>query len=223
MTLIGQEHFGARQDIVRLAPLPVDRVLDIGCGPGLTGAALRAAGAREVWGVERDPALAEAAAMRLDRVIHADLDNDPLLGLPPGSVDLLIYADVLEHLVDPWSLLAAQRTLLRPGGAVVISLPNVRHIRVLFGLLVRGTFSYRPEGILSIGHLRFFTTRSMRAMIAGAGYRIVRETGSYAPTGDHLRHWSLGLLDDFLAQQRLFLVQPLEDPESVASGEPHSQ
>ena len=211
-TLVGQEQFGARDDVVRLAPLPVGRVLDVGCGPGLTGAALREAGAREVWGVERDPELARAAATRLDRVIETDLAADPLLGLAPASVDLLVYADVLEHLVDPWSLLAAQRMLLRPGGAVIISLPNVRHIRVVGDLLINGAFTYRAEGIMSIGHLRFFTTRSMRAMLTGAGYRIVREEANYAPWGRRLSRLSLGLLDDLFAQQRLFLGRVPDDP-----------
>lgn len=209
--LVGQEHFVARRDIVRIAPLPVGRVLDVGCGPGLTGAALRAAGATEVWGVERDADLAHAAATRLDRVIQADLGDDPLLGLPPASVDLLVYADVLEHLVDPWTVLAAQRALLRPGGAAVISLPNVRHIRVVGGLLLRGNFTYQAEGIMSIGHLRFFTTRSMRELITGAGYRIVREDANYAPRGRLLRRLSLGLFDDLAAEQRLFVARAVGD------------
>ena len=210
-TLVGQERFTARQDIVRLAPTPIARVLDVGCGPGLTGAALRVAGAHEVWGVERDPDLAQAALSRLDRVISVDVSMDPLVGLSPASVDLLVYADVLEHLVDPWSVLAAQRALLRPGGWAVISLPNVRHARVVAGLLLRGTFTYQAEGIMSIGHLRFFTTRSMRSLIKGAGYRIVREEANYAPWGRRLRSLSLGLLDDLLAQQRLFLARPADD------------
>lgn len=183
VSLVGQEQFAARQDIVRLAPLPLGRVLDVGCGPGLTGAALREAGAEEVRRAARDPDLARAAATRLDRVIQADLGQDPLLGLAPASVDLLVYADVLEHLLDPWSLLVAQRALLRPGGAALISLPNIRHIRVLGDLLIRGRFTYRAEGIMSIGHLRFFTTRSMRSLITGAGYRISREEANYAPMG----------------------------------------
>lgn len=205
-TLVGQESFSVRADILRLIPSETGRVLDIGCGPGLTGEAIRAAGAREVWGVERDPVLAEQARSRLDRVITGDIAERPLLDLPLEAFDVLIYADVLEHLVDPWSVLAAQQTLLRRGGLAIFSLPNVRHIRTL-GSLLRGEWAYTDEGILSIGHLRFFTTRGMRRLISGAGYEILREGANYAPRGVWLRRLSLGLLDDFAAEQRLFVAR----------------
>lgn len=206
-TLVGQESFSVRADILRLIPIEAARVLDIGCGPGLTGEAIRAAGAREVWGIERDPVLAEQARSRLDRVITGDIAERPLLDLPLGAFDVLIYADVLEHLVDPWSVLAAQQSLLRVGGHAVFSLPNVRHIRTLGSLLLRGEWAYTDEGILSIGHLRFFTTRGMRRLISGAGYEILREDANYAPKGVWLRRLSLGLLDDFAAEQRLFVAR----------------
>jgi SAM-dependent methyltransferase len=173
----------------------------------LTGEAIRAAGAREVWGVERDPRLAEQARLRLDQVITGDISERPLLDLPSGSFDVLIYADVLEHLVDPWSVLDAQRGLLRSGGHAVFSLPNVRHIRVVASLLLQGEWRYTEEGILSMGHLRFFTTRGMRRLITGAGYEILREEANYAPRGVWLRRLSLGLLDDVSAEQRLFVAR----------------
>jgi SAM-dependent methyltransferase len=206
-TLVGQNSFKIRADVLRLVPPGASRVLDVGCGPGLTGEAIRAAGAREVWGVERDPGLAEQARQRLNRVVIGDIGEEPLLDLPLAGFDVLIYADVLEHLVDPWSVLATQRSLLRAGGHAVFSLPNVRHIRVVASLLFRGEWQYTDEGILSIGHLRFFTTRGMRRLINGAGFEIVREAANYAPRGALLRRLSLGLLDDLAAEQRLFLAR----------------
>ncbi|MHB8958917.1 MAG: class I SAM-dependent methyltransferase, partial [Candidatus Limnocylindrales bacterium] len=112
-----------------------------------------------------------------------------------------------EHLVDPWSVLVAQRSLLRPGGQAIFSLPNVRNIRILASLLLRGEWRYTDEGILSIGHLRFFTTRGMRRLINGAGYEILREEANYAPRGVWLRRLSLGILDDLAAEQRLFVAR----------------
>lgn len=206
-TLVGQHEFTLRPEIVRLVPPGTGRVLDIGCGPGLTGAAIREAGAREVWGIERDPALAEQARQRLDRVVTGDISEAPMLDLLPASFDVLVYADVLEHLVDPWSVLAAQRSLLRSDGHAVFSLPNIRHIRILASLILRGEWSYTEEGILSIGHLRFFTTRGMRRLIRGAGFEILQESANYAPRGVWLRRLSLGLLDDLAAEQRLFVAR----------------
>lgn len=206
-TMVGQTAFTPRADVVRLIPVPVDRVLDVGCGPGLTAQAMREAGAREVWGVERDPQLAEEARTRLDGVVCGDLSENPCFDLPLGSFDVVVYADVLEHLVDPWTVLKAQTRLLKPGGLAVFSLPNVRNARVVGSLLLRGKWAYQDEGIMSIGHLRFFTTRTMRRMITGAGYEIVREEASYRPKGLLVRRLSLGLLDDFVAEQRLFVAR----------------
>ncbi|MHB8959824.1 MAG: class I SAM-dependent methyltransferase, partial [Candidatus Limnocylindrales bacterium] len=90
-TLVGQNSFKVRADILRLVPPATGRVLDIGCGPGLTGEAMRTAGAREVWGIERDPGLAEQARRRLDRVMTGDISDQPLLDLPTGAFDVLIY------------------------------------------------------------------------------------------------------------------------------------
>ena len=205
---VGQEAFKLRHDVAAMVPGPVERVLDVGCGPGLTGAALREVGVAEVWGLERDVELAEAARSQLDHVVCGDLDGASV-ELPDGQFDGLIYADVLEHLVDPWSVLREQRRLLRSGGFAILSIPNVRNLRVLAPLLLRGEWRYTAEGIMSIGHLRFFTTKSMRRLLHGAGYRIVDERANYSPRGRLVGRLSLGLLDDLVAEQRLFLARPV--------------
>lgn len=204
---VGQHAFVARPDILALLTTPIGRVLDVGCGPGLTGEAVRVAGAREVWGLERDPELAEEARRRLDHVICSDLGTSAIEQLPTDYFDTIIYADVLEHLVDPWAVLKEQIVLLAPGGTAVISLPNVRHLRVLAPLILRGEWVYTDEGLLSVGHLRFFTTRTMRRLIRDAGYSIDRESANYGPRGRLLARLSLGLLDDILATQRLFVAR----------------
>src|SRR5437763_149004 len=79
-----------------------------------TGAALKARQDVEVLGVEREPAYAQEAATRLDRVITADVEQlDPAT---LGRFDALIAADVLEHLVDPWTALRRCAQTLEPGG-----------------------------------------------------------------------------------------------------------
>lgn len=204
-TLVGQEVFRPRWDLVGLVPLPARRILDIGCGPGLTGAALKSEGAEEVWGVERDPQLAAEARVHLDVVVCSDLEQPALLTLPEHYFDVILYGDVLEHLIDPWTVLREGRRFLRQRGRIVVSLPNAQHISVLGGLL-RGEWKYVDDGILSIGHLRFFTTRSMRSLISGAGYQIERERANYGPRGRWLSQVTFGILDDFVAVQRVFVA-----------------
>src|SRR5919112_954782 len=95
-----------------------------GCASGALGAALKARQDCEVVGIESDPSYARDAEERLDRVICADLNTfDEDL----GRFDCLVAADVLEHLVDPWAVLARWATALEPGCRAVISLPNARH------------------------------------------------------------------------------------------------
>lgn len=211
-TMIGQETFRPRLDVAALIPGPVQRVLDVGCGPGLSGDAIRGAGVNEVWGIERDPALAAVAEERLDRVLCSDLDHGALEDLPAGFFDGVIYADVLEHLVDPWSVLGAHRRLVKSDGFIVVSLPNVRHYRVLLELAIAADWAYEPEGIKSIGHLRFFTTRGMRRLISDAGYRIELERANYGPKGAIATRVTFGLVDDFVAVQRLFRARPADIP-----------
>lgn len=160
-----------RSEFMRLIPPDVRRVLDVGCGAGALGAALKRRGPVEVVGVERDPGAAEAARCVLDRVYQGDIE---LLDLPygAGTFDCLVLADVLEHLRDPWGALRRLIPLLPPHGLLIASLPNVRHWSVLRGLL-QGEWTYLPAGILDKGHLRFFTLKSGRALLEAAGFEIL--------------------------------------------------
>lgn len=163
---------GLNEDLLALLPQSAGRVLDVGCGTGRLGEAIKAgAPGTVVHGLDRAAVpLAEAAA-RLDRVFEADLD----VGLPElaGPYDAILCGDVLEHLADPWTRLEDLTALLAPGGCVVASLPNVRHYAVVRDLLFRGRFRYRDKGILDRTHLRFFTLDSMRDLLAQAGLEIV--------------------------------------------------
>ena len=208
MSFVGQEHFRPRTDLLPLIPATAQRVLDVGCGPGLTGAALLARGTPEVWGLERDAALAAQARTRLTNVVSADADANEEAGLPKGYFDVLLYADVLEHMLDPWTTLQRHRELLSAGGRIVASIPNVRHFRVVAPLVLRARWTYTDEGLLSVGHVRFFTTRTMRQLIHEAGYRIVEERANYSGRAGLVRRLTFGRLDDFFAIQRLFVAEP---------------
>ena len=79
---------------------------------------------------------------------------------------------MLEHLRDPWSVLAGLRELLRPGGRVHVALPNARHTSVWLPLVLRGRFRYAPAGLLDVTHLRFFARRDAEALVRGAGFEV---------------------------------------------------
>jgi 2-polyprenyl-3-methyl-5-hydroxy-6-metoxy-1,4-benzoquinol methylase len=163
--------FQERSELVRLIPPGVRRVLDVGCGAGALGAALKRQGLIEVVGVERDPGAAEVARAVLDRVYQNDIE---VLDLPngAGTFDCIVLADVLEHLRDPWGVLRRLAPLLGAHGRLIVSLPNVRHWSVLRGLL-SGEWTYLPAGILDRGHLRFFTLKGGRALLEEAGLAIL--------------------------------------------------
>jgi SAM-dependent methyltransferase len=174
------DYFGnVRREILPLLPASSARVLELGCGRGDTLAYLKREG-RCAWagGVELFPAAAAVARERLDWLLEGDAERLDI-SLEPESLDLVLCLDVLEHLVDPWAMLRRLVALLRPGGAVVASIPNVRHMHVVLPLLFRGRFEYADEGLLDRTHLRFFTRRSAVDLLEGAGLRVdlVRDTG----------------------------------------------
>jgi len=157
-----------RGEIVGLVPGGVRRVLDLGCSTGWLAAALKARGEVEVVGIEREPAYAAAAREHCDRVVEVDVEAVPS---DLGRFDCLVAADVLEHLVDPWSALEAYAAMLDPGCRAVISLPNAAHWTT-FAALARGSWPRRPEGIHDATHLRWFTLRDAIALCEGAGLRV---------------------------------------------------
>jgi 2-polyprenyl-3-methyl-5-hydroxy-6-metoxy-1,4-benzoquinol methylase len=111
-------------------------------------------------------------------VITLNLDREIPVG--EGPFDVIVYGDVLEHLVDPLRVLVELDRSLAPAGFVVISVPNIAHLWIRLLLLV-GRFDYLDRGILDQSHLRFFTERSLRAMLADAGLSIERFTATPAP------------------------------------------
>ena len=141
-------------------------MLEVGCSSGYLGASLVARGHRVV-GVEPDPASASAAARVLTEVWQGGLE-DYLAAHPDARFDVLIFGDVLEHMVEPVEALQRALAHLAPGGHVVVSLPNVAHGSVR-AMLLEGRFDYEDRGILDRTHLRFFTREGIARMLADAG------------------------------------------------------
>ena len=150
---------------------PHSLCLDVGCSSGNLGAALIEYKSCRVHGIDINPqALLEASHKGYEQVYSLDLIRNPdgLSQVPDSLYDFIVCADVLEHLVTPEFILSILANKLRPGGSMVISLPNVA-----FGLnrlqLLLGNWNYREFGILDKTHLRFYTIHS--------GIKLVKECG----------------------------------------------
>ncbi len=152
-------------------------MIDVGCARGLLGQEMQATGWR-VLGVEVDDADAKLAAAILTRVHHGTLDT--LLGTIGEPVEAIVFADVLEHLVDPVAALTTAHTLLERGGRLLVSIPNVAHASMRWSLM-RGRFDYTDRGILDRTHVRFYTKRTAVALVQEAGFTIERIWGAPAP------------------------------------------
>jgi methionine biosynthesis protein MetW len=168
---------------LRLLP-PGGRVLDVGCASGGLLALLRPR-AGHLAGLELSPTAAEAAAQVGDHVICGALE-DPQLAFDAGSFDLVVLADVLEHLADPAAGLARAIAWCRPGGAVLVSVPNVAHWLARLTLL-RGRWPQRDSGTFDAGHLRWFTRDSLRVLLTGAGLRDVQLDAIVPALRNHVR------------------------------------
>jgi 2-polyprenyl-3-methyl-5-hydroxy-6-metoxy-1,4-benzoquinol methylase len=157
---------------------PRGRVLDLGCGSGLVAAELRKQG-HVVIGVEAAPEPETAA--RLDKLVVADLDAGlPAEAAEEGPFDMVVAADVLEHLRAPDGLLRELHAVCTPDAVLVASVPNIGHWypRLRIGL---GRFDYDHRGILDATHMRFFTWRSFAGLAYRAGWRAERRSVTGLP------------------------------------------
>jgi SAM-dependent methyltransferase len=160
---------GCNERLLHAVPASAKRIVEIGCGDGNLGAALKKLDAeRVVWGIECDRQAAINASKRLDHVFALDIqDEGP--SLEPNSIDCVLFGDVLEHLVSPEDVLRRARPWLAPGGVVLASVPNIQHHSVIADLL-RSDFQYAETGLLDATHLRFFTYSTLIKLFLDAGF-----------------------------------------------------
>ncbi len=145
------------------------RVLEFGPATGYMTRYLQEELGCRVSCVELDPESAALSGRYCEKMIIADLDSmDWRQELEQESFDYLIFADVLEHLKDPWGVLKFAVSLLKRDGTVLTSIPNIGHSAVLMDLF-QGKFAYRSLGLLDNTHLRFFTRQSVLELLDSAG------------------------------------------------------
>lgn len=159
---------------------PVARVLDIGCAGGRFGELLKEKyPGVYVAGIETHTSAAALASTRLDHVIQKPIEAVDFAaeGIADGSLDVIVLADVLEHLYDPWRTLARLKPLLGPNGYLLVSVPNARNLGLISLLADRGVFPYSEAGLLDITHIRFYTASELNRMLVETGYKM--EVGSF--------------------------------------------
>ena len=184
--------------IVSLVP-PATRVLEFGCATGYMSEVLKNRLGCTVVGVEIDRDAAAIAEQHTERVIVGDAEKiDYAAELAGEEFDVVLFADVLEHLKEPADVLRRVRPFLAENGVVIASIPNIAHASVRLALL-GGEFRYREWGLLDDTHLRFFTRASIQDLFEESGYVItnwlrqrldVGETEiNVPPVPDAVREW----------------------------------
>jgi 2-polyprenyl-3-methyl-5-hydroxy-6-metoxy-1,4-benzoquinol methylase len=165
-----------RMDLMDLIPESCDRILEIGCGTGATGSVIKGKKPDLIYvGLEIDEQAARIAGNRLTKVLTCDIEkvHPDQLNFEKEFFDLIIAADVLEHLYDPWRVMHLLRSYLKKNGKVLLSFPNTQNIN-LIASLVQGHWTYEKYGLLDATHIRFFTWNEIEKLLQGTGYRVLR-------------------------------------------------
>ncbi len=162
------------------------RILELGCASGTTARRLRELLSPEQYvGIEIDRSAAEQARTHVSQVHVADINTagPTNLGLALQSFDLLLALDVLEHLHNPWDVLAAYSETLAPGGYAVLSIPNIANVEII-RQLTQGRWRYEASGLLDATHLRFFTRETIARLVGGAGLALTHVAAVLNPRPD---------------------------------------
>jgi 2-polyprenyl-3-methyl-5-hydroxy-6-metoxy-1,4-benzoquinol methylase len=191
---IGGYYQNQRSEMLPFVPTKAKHILEVGCGEGRFSQLVQSQLSVEAWGVEIDERAAKVASQSLNRVLCQPFNAE--IALPKNYFDCIIFNDVLEHLVDPFSALDFSRKLLSANGVVVCSIPNIRFFHTMVELLFEGEWRYRSEGILDRTHLRFFTNRSIKRTFHELGYCIEQIEGLH-PTPS----WKYRLVNTLLFGQ----------------------
>jgi 2-polyprenyl-3-methyl-5-hydroxy-6-metoxy-1,4-benzoquinol methylase len=194
-------HHLVRREITPLLPGHAGRILDVGCGAGATARWLKSLyPSATTIGIEGVRDLKSELAANVDEAIIHDLNEEPP---DVGAPDLILFLDVLEHLVDPAAVLSRFASRLAPGGAVIVSVPNVAHPSVVLPLAIKGQWTYADAGILDRTHLRFFTHKTAVELVEGAGFHIDAGlySGLHGPKARLFDRVTLGRLRPRMAKQ----------------------
>jgi 2-polyprenyl-3-methyl-5-hydroxy-6-metoxy-1,4-benzoquinol methylase len=206
-----------RYDVISLIPSnPDQKILEVGAGSGNTLVYLKENHmASHVAGVE----LMKLPGSNQDNILIntfqiANIENEDILA-PEEYFDVILCADVLEHLVDPWSAVQKISRHLKKEGLLIVSIPNLREWKTIFKVIFKGEFNYQPEGgIMDKTHLRFFCKKNVRTLLTTDHLTPVFSVPNFmlksVPQGRKrklINLLSFRIFEDFLTVQYLFIAK----------------
>ena len=165
-----------RPEMMAFLPKGCQTLLDVGCGEGTFAAQIKKDHGLEAWGIELMEEPGKEAEKILDKVFIGPCE-DFIEELPDDFFDVIYCNDVLEHLVDPYTVLSILRKKLTQNGVVISSIPNIRYHDAFKKVILQKNWEYEGHGIFDKTHLRFFTNKSIVKMYIDQGYTIVSHEG----------------------------------------------
>jgi 2-polyprenyl-3-methyl-5-hydroxy-6-metoxy-1,4-benzoquinol methylase len=196
-----------RFDLISLLPKQrVSRLLELGAGSCDTLVEIKRQNLAEVVvGIEliRLPKTNQENTL-IDELHFGDFETLNIK-FQAASFDVIICGDVLEHLVDPWSVVESLTRLLKPGGSFIVSCPNIRYYKTFVNIFMKGSFEYTDFGLFDKTHLRFFCRKDILSMLSKAGLIVESVTPAfkfYKKSKIYLLNaMTFGLFEQFLALQ----------------------
>ncbi|AZT91539.1 class I SAM-dependent methyltransferase [Caldicellulosiruptor changbaiensis] len=160
---------GVRYDVINIIPEGESRILEVGCGSGATLLRLKEIGkANFIMGID---IIEFEEQKKLDKFIMGDIETIDVSNYQ-DYFDVIICADVLEHLKDPWETTKKLANCLKPNGILVASIPNIREISTIYKIVIKGDFKYEDSGILDKTHLRFFCKKNVLQLFKNADLEV---------------------------------------------------
>ena len=189
------------------------KVLEIGAAYGETLFYLKQNGiASEVVGVDIfEDAKNKQNYKPLDQFIFGDIEK---IDLPEyfQHFDLILLADVLEHLFEPKSVLETLKKYLKEDGKIIISMPHIRYYSALYKIVFKGDFKYEESGIFDYTHVRFYCRKNIQDLLETAGYKVLKQESSIInyqgkSIAKLINLITFGIFEEFFCTQYFFVVK----------------
>ncbi|MFX0135401.1 MAG: class I SAM-dependent methyltransferase [Candidatus Hodarchaeota archaeon] len=168
---------GSRRDIASKLVNGGERILDIGCGNGILLTLVKSK-YRELYGIDISNYALSIAKKHGVKTFKIDLNKEKL-PFKDNFFDMVVCLDVIEHIFDPYYLLAEIHRVLKLKGELIISTPNIRFLKHLYSLLIKGRFPKTSNDfeLYDGGHIHYFTFKDMKNILEKTGFKILIERG----------------------------------------------